>query len=659
MIEARTAASLAGNSAQLRRSAAALDPVVALLCLVHLTGDRSLLTSLGRTFDGTQRGPQSTFAGPGATMQKTADPAIVAEIRKRLVKAMLTNPTPLLTRPGKALFRQMAELCLGAPIDEAACRMGSEQAGFTADEGAFEPTCVPPEDFSVLVVGAGMVGINAAIKLKAAGFKFHLVEKRNEVGGTWSINTYPNVAVDTPSVQYSFSFELNPSWTKYYPRGPEYLAYLKQVVEKYGITEHIDFNMAMKSCAWDDARRLWRVTCVRNGEERVYEANAVISALGFLNGPAYPDVPGLETFRGPVVHSALWDDSVGLGGKKVVVVGTGATSLQLATAAATKAGHLTIIQRQPNWLLPDSKVFADVTEDQRWALEHIPFVMEWERFQSLSTLMTLPTSMARIDPVWRARTGGVSAMNDGVRKFCLSYIEAKFADRPDLKAKVTPDFPFFAKRPILDCGFYDTLKRENVTLIEGAFARCAEDAVILADGTRIPCDVLLLATGYRLDFLSGFDIRGRGGETLASTWSPYPYAYLGLEVPGFPNLFITCGPNTALTASHTTTGEQQVHYIVETLKAMVEHDAAVIEVKEEACDAYCTRIHEELEGTVWVNHGTAHGYYRHASGKVVLGYPGPNLQYWTALRQPLLADHLLTLKEEAPREREREEVAVG
>jgi cation diffusion facilitator CzcD-associated flavoprotein CzcO len=647
------------DAAQLRRSVDALDPVVALLCLVHLTGDRSLLASLGPTFDGTERGPRSTFAGPGAAARKTADPAIVADIRDRLVKAMLANPTPLLPHPGKALFRQMVELCLGAPIDDAACRMGSEQAGFTQDEGAFEPTRVPPEDFSVLVVGAGMVGINAAIKLKAAGFKFHIVEKRSEVGGTWSINTYPNVAVDTPSVQYSFSFELNPSWTKYYPRGPEYLAYLKQVTEKYGLLEHIEFNTSMKSCAWDETRRVWTVICVRDGQEHVYEANAVITALGFLSRPSFPEVPGLETFGGPVVHSGLWDDSVDLAGKKVVVVGTGATSLQLATAAAAKAGHLTVIQRQPNWLLPDSRVFADVTPDDRWALENIPFVLEWQRFQSLSTLMTLPTSMAKIDPEWRAETGGISRMNDGVRKFCLGYIEAKFADRPDLKAKITPDFPFFAKRPILDCGFYDTLKRENVSLVEGALLRCEEDAVILADGTRILCDVLLLATGYKLDFLTGFDIRGRGGQTLAATWTPYPYAYLGLEVPGFPNLFTTSGPNSGLTASHTTTGEQQVHYIVEMLKAMVERDLAAVEVKEEACDSYCTRIHEELDGTVWMNHGTAHGYYRHASGKIVLGYPGTNLQYWKALREPVLADHLLTPRQDAPvAQREREEMAV-
>jgi cation diffusion facilitator CzcD-associated flavoprotein CzcO len=639
---------LAANCTQLRAAVAALDPVVALLCLVHLTGDRSLLTRFGPAFDGAQRGPQSTFAGPVATM-KAVDPVVVAEIRDLLVRAMSANPEPVLTRPGRALFRQMAEFCVGFPLDQTACDMAREQAGFSQDEGALEATQVPPEDFNVLVIGAGMVGINAGVKLKAAGFNYRIVERRGEVGGTWSINTYPNAAVDTPSVQYSYSFELNPSWTKYYPRGPEYLAYLKKVADKYGITERIDFNTAMKACAWNESRQIWRVTCERAGREEVYEANAVIIACGFLSRPSYPDLPGLSSFLGPVVHSAVWDDAVALEGKKVVVVGTGATAAQLATAAAARAGHLTIIQRQPNYMLPDPKVLQHVGADELWALENIPFVLQWTRFQSLSTLLTLPVSMARIDHEWRTQTGGVSAINDGVRQFCLGYIGAKFVDRPDLKAKVTPDFPFFAKRPILDCGYYDTLLRDNVDLVEGEPSACDETGITLTDGRRIECDAMILATGFVLDFLTGVDVRGRGGQTLEASWRPYPFAYMGLEVPCFPNLFITSGPNSALTASHTTLGEQQTHYIVETLKAMVEGDLAVVEVKPEACQSYCARLYEELDQTIWVNHGTAHGYYRHATGRVVLGYPWTNLHYWKALRKPELSDYLLTSRSEAAR----------
>jgi cation diffusion facilitator CzcD-associated flavoprotein CzcO len=484
-----------------------------------------------------------------------------------------------------------------------------------------------------------MVGINAAVKLKAAGITYRVVEQRHELGGTWSQNVYPNVAVDTPSIQYSYSFDLNPSWSKFYPAGHEYLAYLKDVAAKHGILDKIDFGTSMERCVWDEGRKMWVVTCTRDGVEHDYEANVVISALGFLNRPAYPKVEGLERFKGPVLHPAQWDPTVNLKGKKVVLVGTGSTAAQVSTGMADIVADLSIIQRQPTWVMPNEQVFEPVNPHERWALENIPFVMQWIRIQSLATLLTWREGVMTIDAEWRAKTGGVSALNDAIRKVALDYIGSKFADRPDLKTKVTPDFPFFAKRPILDCGYYDTLKKKNVTLVQGALARCEDEAVILADGARLECDVLVLATGFQLEFLTSYDVRGRGGQTLQNAFTPFPYAYLGLEVPGFPNFFITCGPNSALTASHTTTGEQQVHYIIEALQLMVENNLASIEVTQEATNLYNDGIAKDLERTVWVQSGTAHGYYRHASGRVVLAYPRTNVQYWKALREPVLADH--------------------
>lgn len=627
---------------QLRTSVYGLDPVVALLSLIHITGERALLNRYTADFKGRQRGHRSSFAGTGGEGPKPVDPKIVEEIREALIAAMIKHPEPLLTNPGKALFKQMAELCIDMKLDDLACLMGREQAGFAKDEGASEPTKVPPADFKVLVLGAGMTGVLAGIKLKAAGFDFHIVEGRDEVGGTWSVNTYPNAAVDTPSVLYSFSFELNPDWSQFYPRGPEYLAYLKRVTDKYGLTDKIDFGVFMQKCVWNDQRKMWKVTCVRDGKEVTYEANAVVSAFGFLSRPLMPDVEGLDSFKGPKVHSGRWDPSLDFSGKRVVMIGTGATAAQMATGVAPKAGHLTVVQRQPNFMIQDDRVFQDVEKDQRWALANIPFVLQWQRLQSFSSLMILPHSMARIDPKHRQETGGVSVVSDMVRAGCIAYIDRKFADRPDLAAKLKPDFPFFAKRPILDCGYYDTLKRENVALVEGNVVKVEPDAVVLADGTRIPCDVLLLATGWKLDFMNTFDISGRGGKKLQDAWTPYPYAYLGMEVPGFPNLFMTSGPNSALTAAHTTTAEQQVHYIVEMLKAMVEKDAVAFEVTPAACEAYVQMIDEMMDGTVWKHKGTAHGYYRHESGRIVLGYPGPNVQYWNDLRQPKLEDYSFT-----------------
>lgn len=607
------------DEAALREAICAIDPIVALLSLVHLTGDRQLLTRFGPALEGTAFGEQSTFIATAGAVPRTADAEVVADIRERLVQRILADPRPVLECPDPALFAELAKLCIGFPIAGATLDMAMEQAGFITDQRTQDPVGVPPADFRVLIIGAGMIGINAAIKLQAAGFAYTIIEKREEIGGTWSINTYPNVAVDTPSAQYSYSFELNPSWSKYYPTGSEYLTYLKQVAERYGIAPNIDFGAEMVRCEWDEQRQLWVATAHRGGEVHVYVANAVVSALGFLNRPSFPRVEGLDTFAGPVIHSAQWDPSIDYSGKRVALIGSGCTAVQVAAGLAGTVDRLTIVQRQPNWVTPNPQVLQSVGEAERRALQHLPYVVQWSRLRSLATTLTDYTQLYKIDPDWHAEHGTVSAMNDGLRAMCLDYINSTFADRPDLAAKVTPDFPPFAKRPIADCGYYETLKRPNVDLIEGSLAALEPEAVVLADGTRVPCDAVILATGFELDFLGGFEIVGRDGRSLDEAWSPYPYAYLGLTVPGFPNLFVTCGPNSGLSAAHTTLSEQQVCYIVESLQALVDNDLAAMDVRAEVCTAYNDDLQREIQRTVWLNGGTAHGYYKHRTGRIVLG----------------------------------------
>ncbi len=646
---AETAGSQVGGSygERLRAAIDALDPVVALLSLVHLTGDRTLLSTLGKAFDGVPRKGGSSFSAKAEQKPKELDPAVAAEIRQRLLAEMETDPTPVITQPDRALFNQMAQFCVGREISADGLAMGREQCGFSQDEGAFEPTRVPPDDFEVLIVGAGMMGIIAAIKLKAAGFRYRVVERNSGVGGTWFVNTYPNVAVDTPSVEYSLSFAQNASWSKYYPRGGEYREYLDGVARKFRIFDHIDFETSFEGSAWDDQANEWVVTCSRDGEEVTYRAKAVIMALGFLTRPSFPNVEGLDRFKGPVMHGGHWDDGIDLSGKKIVVVGTGASAAQIVTGLAERAGHLTVIQRQPNYMLPDPRVLQNVDPNELWALENIPFVTQWQRLQWFSSMMTRTMSPAQIDPEFRARTGGISESNEATRQMSLNYLRQKFADRPDLAEKLTPDFPFFAKRPILDCGYYDTLLRPDVDLVQGELKSCESNAVILSDGTRIECDALILATGYTLEYFKDFDIRGRNGIDLQDVWTPIPFAYKGLDVPGFPNFFITAGPNSALASSHTAMAEQQVHYIVEMLKIMVENDLATVEVSEEACRAYNEKLQADLEQTIWIQSGTAHGYYRHHTGQIVLGLPYANVIYWAMLRQPDMT-HYVTNRNDAP-----------
>lgn len=634
----------------LESTVAGLEPVIALLSLVHLTGDRSLLHRYGPALGGTQHQLREAFAAVGGDAgHREADPAIVAEIRERLLDRLRHDPRPILTRIDPALFRDMARLALGIDMPERSLEPAYQHAGFTTDTRIRVPKLAPPADFKVLVVGAGMMGINAAIKLQQAGFDYTVVEAMDDIGGSWLVSTYPGAAVDTPSVLYSYSFDPNPSWTKYYPNGPEYLSYLKNVVDRHALRDRIHFNTRVHGAKWDEGRKLWTVESTHNGQSRTYETNMLVMAVGPNNRAKFPDVQNLDAFEGAVVHTAEWDNGVDLAGKHVVQIGVGCSGVQLATAIADQVGQLDIVMRQPEYIIPNAQARAVVDPLDRKAQETIPFVAQWRRLQGLASQLQDMKGMMTIDPDWQAKTGRVSALNDAITDASLNFLKSKFPDDPDMVAKLTPDYPLFAKRPILDCGYYDTLKKPNVNLIEGALASCEKDAVVLADGKRIPCDVLLLATGYHLEFCTQFEISGRGGKTLRDCFTPTPYAYEGQMVPGFPNLFITGGPNSFLVANHAVVSEQQVHWMIELLQAMVDENLAAIDVREDACAEYNKGIEKSLELTCWVNKGSAHGYYRHASGKVVLAIGRHNSEIWHDSREPKLEHFTQTASDQPAR----------
>jgi cation diffusion facilitator CzcD-associated flavoprotein CzcO len=508
---------------------------------------------------------------------------------------------------------------------------------------------VPPADFKVLVVGAGMMGINAAIKLQQAGFDFTVLEALDKVGGNWLTNTYPGAAVDTPSRIYSFSFEPNASWTQFYPRGPEFLSYLDRVTDKYNLRDRIQFGTWVEGAEWDEARKIWTVKAVRNGKAETYECNVLIMAVGPNNNPNYPKVKNLDSFKGPVIHSAAWDHSVDLTGKKVVLVGTGCSGVQVATAIADNVGELIIVQRQPEHIIPNPQAHAPVGELERWAMEYIPFVAQWKRLQSLHSQMRDMHGMIMKDEEYAAKTGGFGPINDGMRMMCEGYLKSHFPDNPEMVELLTPNFPVFAKRPILDCGFYDTLKKPNVSIVRGELAEADESAVILADGTRIECDVLLLSTGYNLHFGRQFDIRGTGGKTLKDAFDPHPFSYEGMLITGFPNFVFMGAPYSYLVANHAVVSEQQVHYIVELLQWMVDDHLSSFDVSQEATQAFIDDVDTKLAKTAWVQCGSAHGYYRdkgaHGQKKVILAIPRHNSRIWHDLRSPREEDFNVTRKD--------------
>jgi cation diffusion facilitator CzcD-associated flavoprotein CzcO len=323
----------------------------------------------------------------------------------------------------------------------------------------------------------------------------------------------------------------------------------------------------------------------------------------------------------------------------------------VATAIADTVGELVIVQRQNEYIIPNPQAHAPIDEPERIAMEHIPFVVNWKRLQSLESQMGDMHGMVMKDEEYAAKTGGFGPINDGMRMYANAYLQSQFPDDPDMVKMLTPDFPVFAKRPILDCGFYDTLKKPNVSIVRGALAEADENAVILADGTRIECDVLLLSTGYELHFGRQFDIRGAGGKTLKEAFTPHPFSYEGMLITGFPNFVFMGAPYSYLVANHAVVSEQQVHYIVELLQWMIDDHLASFDVTPEATKAFVDEVDAELQKTAWVQHGSAHGYYRDkgANGgqkKVILAIPRHNSRIWHDLRSPREKDFKVTVRDD-------------
>ncbi|MBF6353104.1 NAD(P)/FAD-dependent oxidoreductase [Nocardia higoensis] len=630
----------AASEAALHQAIAECEPAPLLMSMVHVTGDPGLLDEFGA--DLTIEEPGNHYrTGVAPTVPPGTYPEAVAEaIRARAREVLTPDAVATLDVPDEELFRRMATICTSQRVDAEFVPLLLEQSGFRQDPRRVPVTVIPPADFDVIVIGAGIVGINAGIKLGEAGFGYTIFEERDDIGGTWHRNTYPGAAVDTPSHYYSYSFELNPNWSRYYPTGPEYQNYLLDVVAKYRLREHIRFGTRVRSATWLEDDKRWEVvTEDRAGVRTRHRARAVVTALGMLNEPNIPDVPGMDTFAGTIVHTANWDTSLDLRGKRVVVLGTGCTSVQVVADIVDEVETLDVVVRSPHWLVPEKTVGGDVPDGEKWAMAHLPFYDKWFRLRTYWFASDNLYPLPRIDKEWAATHLSASPANDMVLRTALGYLQKSFPDRPDLIEKLTPDFRPYAKRIVKDPGFFAALKREHVRLHRASFRAITPDGVHTTDGEFVPADVIILATGFQLQFTTTIDITGRDGRTLAQEWKggEDPRAYLGVQVAGFPNLFVTAGPNSAPNhgAGHNITGEEQVHYLIECLQYLLENDLAAMDVTQEALDEYNRRVDEALDETVWVHPGAeVNGYYRNSAGRAVVPCPWRLVDYWTMLRGP-------------------------
>ena len=536
-------------------------------------------------------------------------------------------------------------MALGSEVGPEYVELLLEQGGFHPPQPVLPRTAALPEDFKVVIIGAGIAGMAAALECASAGIDFEIIDRNDEVGGTWYTAVYPGIGVDTPSAYYSLSRDINGDWSSYYPQGGEYQAYLESVADKNKLRERTRFSTEVEALSWDDERNQWRIQAVGPGGSReVSYANVVIPAAGYLNRPRWPELEGMDAFAGISIHSAQWDPALDLTGKKVAVIGAGCTAVQIVDACVDQVEHLTVFQRQPHWVAPRKRLTDDVPEHRRWLNKHIPYYANWNRLKSFWGTADNNYPVILRDADWAADHLSISPANDVLLQICLEYIDRVFGAGSELAKKVTPDFAPYGKRIIRDPGgYYAALTKPHVDVEAAEPARVNEKGIVTQDGRQIDLDVIVYATGYHLDFLATVDIRGRDGLKLSEVWGDSPSAYRGGTVPGFPNLFISSAPNYAPGhgAGHNFGVEVMVHYVMECLQLMALRNATTIEVTPQAFTGYVREIDEAMAGTVWCHTPTAHTYYRSAGGRIITAFPFRLIDVWQSHRAPVEEDYLL------------------
>ena len=490
-------------------------------------------------------------------------------------------------------------------------------------------------DFPVIVIGCGESGLLAAIRLQQAGIPYTVIEKNAGVGGTWWENSYPGARVDVGNHFYCYSFEPSDHWTEYFARQPELQSYFSDVMHRHGVQQRVRFSTEVVSAVWEDDA--WTVT-VRNanGYNETLRARAVISAVGQLNAPYIPDIPGADSFTGPAFHTARWDHSTDLTGKNVVMIGAGASGFQVAPAIADTVGRLTIFQRTAQWMFPNPNYHEAVGPGVRWALKHLPFYGRWYRFLIFWPGCDSGLAAAKVDPDWPDQQSAVSAANDMARMMFTEWITSQCGGDEELIAKVVPDYPATGKRTLQDNGSWlATLRRDNVDLVRCGIDRIEAGAVVDNDGVRHPAEVLLYATGFRVnDFLSSLHVTGRDGVDLHEIWETRPAAYLGITIPGFPNFFCMYGPGTNLASGGSLIfhSECQMRYIMSALDLLIASGKAALEPRAEVCDNWYERTQAEMTTMVWSQPSIAHSFYKNADGVVNSLSPWRLVDYWSWTR---------------------------
>ena len=618
-------------------------PTLQMLC-VQLTGDERWLDAPYRPTRSRGVDDNDTGGLPAKLQNDIREAA-----RDAIMKWRAGEPVAILHPSAQQLTRMMS-VSTGEPIPDAYGPMMADR--FNAFLGARPAPAARnvPDGFRVLIVGAGMSGIAAGVRLKEAGIPFTIVEKGEDVGGVWHQNRYPACGVDTPSHLYSYTFAQG-DWEHWFGKKHEIVNYFRDVAKQFGIYEHIQFRTEVVAARYDETSHRW-ISELRGPEDKLteFESNILLSAVGVFGTPKWPEIPGRGAFRGPLLHSAMWDEDVELAGKRVAVIGNGASAMQLLPAIVDEVEHVTVFQRSKQWAVPFPKFNKRIPDSARFLFSEVPLYEWWYRLRLAWIFDSKVYESLKVDPEWEDSDRSLNKINAAHRRFFERYILEELGERKDLAPRVIPDYPPYGKRMLLDNGWFRTLARPDVELVDDPI-QCIDETGIQTDDTHYDFDVIIAASGFDVArFLLTLPTYGRGGMSVREAWDDDdPQAYLGTVIPGFPNMFMLYGPNTGLGhgGSFMYIVECQINYVLSVLEQMMDAGLTEVECRRDVCDEYNATMQDMHSRMVWTHPGTS-TYYRNSHGRVVANSPWRTTDYWAMTRNADMSDlHTSSLNDAA------------
>ncbi|MBU3702960.1 MAG: NAD(P)/FAD-dependent oxidoreductase, partial [Ilumatobacteraceae bacterium] len=527
----------AGRQHDVQRAVQSADLRVLLMSLHHVTGDDKWLSA-----------PYLPRRDVRIIADETAGlaPDVADEIRAAAVE--FSGVKPVIEVPDDERMMRMMAACLGHEVPREYLEMMKEEMGFASRDVEVDPSGGRMSDFDALIVGAGPSGIAMSVRLKRLGMRHAIVEKSTSVGGVWRENVYPGCAVDTPNHSYSFSFAPPNRWSRFFAPQPELREYMQRTANEFGVTPHVQFETEVVGARWLESESKWEVELDGPGGRRTQRCTFLITAIGQLHVPKQPMLPGLDSFNGTAFHTARWPEGFDVRGKRIGIIGTGATSMQIVPAIVDDAAQLTVFQRSAQWARPIERYHDPIPDGVQWMLDNYPYYAQWYRFTMTWRFADGLHPYIQKDPTWEHPERSVNKKNDLHRDEMVRHMLSELGDREDLIAKCLPNYPPYGKRILLDNGWFAALRRPHVGLVTERIERIVPTGVVTADGTTHELDTIVLATGFEVtQMASRLNVTGIDGVNLCEVWTDEnPWAYLGISVPGFPNMFCLQGPNTGL-----------------------------------------------------------------------------------------------------------------